>query len=82
MWDEQLEAIYEEVTALEQLAAENPYLLVSPAEGLSSPVVASAWGIQLALDGADDERLPVFLVKYLQGEQTPEQGAPCSGGLS
>jgi hypothetical protein len=34
----------------------------------------------LKLDSADDPRLPVFLQAYLQGPQTPEPGAPCSGG--
>ena len=72
----------EQVQALRDLAADNSYLLVSPMEGLPSPVVASAWGLQLQLDSADDERLPVFLVKYLQGEQTPELGASCSGGYT
>lgn len=67
---------------LEQLAAENPYLLVSPVAGLPTPVVASAWGVQLELGSVDDERLPAFLVAYLQGPQNPEPGAPCSGGLS
>ncbi|MGJ7440480.1 DUF3105 domain-containing protein [Aquipuribacter sp. MA13-6] len=67
---------------LEQLAAEHPYLLVSPMAGLPTPVVASAWGVQVQLPSADDERLPAFLLAYLQGPQNPEPGAPCSGGLS
>lgn len=37
-------------------------------------------GKHLKLDSADDPRLPVFLQAYLQGPQTPEPGAPCSGG--
>ena len=28
-----------------------------------------------------DERVDVFLLRYLQGEQTLEPGAPCSGGV-
>gem|GEM_PF-2724510 len=71
-----------QVETLEQLAAVNPYLLVSPMTGLPSAVVASAWGVQLKLDSVDDARLPAFLVAYLQGPQNPEPGAPCSGGLS
>jgi hypothetical protein len=71
----------EQVAALRDLAEANSYLLVSPftAGEMPSPVVASAWGHQLQLDSADDERLEVFLVKYLQGEQTLEPGAACSG---
>ena len=72
----------EQVSVLEELAADNAYMLVSPYEGLPSPVVASAWGLQLQLDGVDDERLQVFLTKYLQGPQTPEPGAACSNGTN
>lgn len=71
----------DDLAILQQLAAENPYLLVSPVDGLGSPVVASAWGVQLETEGVGDERLETFLVTYLQGEQTPEPGAPCTGGL-
>ncbi len=71
----------EDVAQLEGLADENSYLLVSPMADLPTPVVASAWGLQLQLDTVDDERLPVFLVKYLQGEQTQEPGAACSGSI-
>lgn len=70
----------EQVAALRTLAEENPYLLVSPFEDLASDVVATAWGVQVELDSAFDERLEPFLVRYLQGEQTPEPGAPCDGG--
>ena len=70
-----------DIDALEDLTTNRPYLLVSAYEGLDSPVVASAWGLQLALDGVDDERLLTFVEKYIQGEQTPEQGAPCIGGI-
>ncbi|MFC3690370.1 DUF3105 domain-containing protein [Aquipuribacter hungaricus] len=72
----------DQVETLRELSADNPYLLVSPVEDLEAPVVASAWGSQLAVEDVDDERLSVFLVKYLQGEQTPEPGAPCTGGIN
>jgi len=70
-----------DVAVLRRLADRHAFLLVSPYDGLPSPVVASAWGVQVALDGVDDERLEPFLVKYLQGPQTPEPGAPCTGGV-
>ena len=72
----------DDVDRLEALAGENPYLLVSPMRGLPSPVVASAWGLQLRVDSVADELLGAFLVQYQQGPQNPEPGAPCSGGLS
>ncbi|WNB86768.1 DUF3105 domain-containing protein [Cellulomonas sp. ATA003] len=70
----------DQVEALEAKAASNNYVLVSPYEGVPTPVVASAWGLQLQLDDAADERLDVFLRKYVRGDQTPEPGAACSGG--
>lgn len=70
-----------DVDQLGQLADENAYLIVSPYEGLASPVVASAWGAQLQLDSVDDERLPVFMRAYLQSPEAPEPGAPCTGGV-
>jgi hypothetical protein len=69
-----------QVDKLKQLARANDYMLLSPYEGIKTPVVASAWGKQLALPSADDPRLEVFLRTYLQGKQTPEPGAPCTGG--
>lgn len=69
-----------DVGTLRDLADRYPYLLVSPLDGVQG-VVASAWGLQVQLEGADDERLEPFLVAYLQGPQTPEPGAPCSGGI-
>jgi hypothetical protein len=69
-----------QLNTLRTLARANSYLLVTPYEGIKTPVVASAWGKQLALPSADDPRLEVFLRTYLQGEQTPEPGAPCTGG--
>ncbi|MDQ6753467.1 MAG: DUF3105 domain-containing protein [Actinomycetota bacterium] len=70
-----------QIAALTKQATSHPYELLSPYPGLPSAVVASAWGKQLKLDSADDPRLPVFLQAYLQGPQTPEPGAACSGGV-
>lgn len=69
-----------QVETLKKLAKANSYAVLSPYEGIKSPVVASAWGKQLSVPSADDPRLAVFLRTYLQGEQTPEPGAPCTGG--
>ena len=69
-----------EVDKLRQLVRGHSHLLLSPYPGLPQPVVASGWGVQLQLPGADDPRLARFLKKYEQGPQTPEPGAECSGG--
>ena len=56
------------------------YALLSPFEGLPAPVVASTWGHQIQLTGADDPRLEEFIKKYRQGPSTPEPGALCTNG--
>jgi len=71
-----------DVSTLRDLTGRHPYLLVSPYEELAAPVVATAWGVQLELDSASDDRLEVFLERYLEGPQTPEPGAACSGGTN
>jgi hypothetical protein len=54
--------------------------LLSPREGLPSPVVVTVWGAQLQLDGADDRRLGLFLEEYADGHTAPEFGVTCRGG--
>lgn len=67
---------------IEALVQEMPstYAILSPYPGLDAPVVASAWGTELGLDGADDARLGEFINAYRQGPQTPEVGAACTRG--
>ncbi len=67
--------------ALRQLAQSRDCIIASPYPDLSVPVVASAWGVQLQLDSADDPRLEQFVRAYRIGPQTPEPGAACSGGV-
>jgi hypothetical protein len=58
------------------------YVTVSPYPGLPSPVVASAWGVQLKLDNASDKRLSQFIDKYrLNPKTAPEVGSSCTGGV-
>jgi len=57
------------------------YLLLSPYRGLSSPVVASTWGAQLALTGPSDPRLAAFVSRYAGGGQGGEPGGECTGGI-
>jgi Protein of unknown function (DUF3105) len=64
---------------LRQIVESQDCLLASPYPSLPSPVVASAWGKQLRLEGADDPGLQEFIVAYRKGPQTPEPGAPCTG---
>lgn len=71
----------DDVATLAGKASNEGYVLVSPYEGQDSPVILTAWGHQLKLDSADDQRVDAFLKRYLQGEQTPEPGAVCYGGV-
>ncbi len=68
----------DDVEALaEQLPANG---IMSPREGLPSPVVVTVWGAQLRLDGADDRRLGLFVEEYGDGHTAPELGVSCQGG--
>jgi hypothetical protein len=70
----------EQLEALADLDEE--YVLVSPYDGLPSPVVASAWGLQLQVEDAEDPRLREFVDAYAGGDQGGEPGVPCrEGGL-
>lgn len=73
-----------QVDELRDIAESQSYILVSPYPDLpdNTPVVASAWGKQVGLDGADDPDLESFIRAYRQGPQTPEPGALCDGGTS
>jgi hypothetical protein len=73
-----------QVDELRDIAESQSYILVSPYPDLpdNTPVVASAWGKQVGLDGADDPDLESFIQAYRQGPQTPEPGALCDGGTS
>jgi Protein of unknown function (DUF3105) len=68
-----------DVDALAGLLPQNGIL--SPYDGLDSPVVVTVWGRQLALDGAADPRLPLFIDTYSGGETAPEPFASCAGGV-
>jgi len=71
----------EQKDALRQLASEQPYVLASLYPRLPAPVVATAWGYQLQLEGTDDPRLQQFVDAFQQGPQTPEPGEPCTDGI-
>ncbi|MEP7016786.1 MAG: DUF3105 domain-containing protein [Actinomycetota bacterium] len=69
-----------EVSTILGVVAGQPYALVSPYPNLPSPIVASAWGVQLKLASASDPRLKAFVDKYKSGSLAPEPGGECTGG--
>jgi Protein of unknown function (DUF3105) len=70
----------DQLDTIQSLADGEREVLASLYEGLPSPVVASAWGLQLELDSALDPALAQFVDYYENGPQTPEANTPCAGG--
>ncbi|MCP3818834.1 DUF3105 domain-containing protein [Streptomyces sp. A3M-1-3] len=69
-----------DIKALGDRVSRTPYTLMSPYPGQSSPITLTAWGHQLNVTAGSDSRVADFLDKYVQGPQTPEPGATCTGG--
>lgn len=69
--------------ALDTIKAQLPstYIVLSPFEGLDSPVVMSAWNAQLKLDSADDPRVGEFLTAFWRNINVPEPNGACTGAL-
>ncbi len=57
------------------------YAILSPYEGLPSPIVVSAWNAQLKLDSASDERIGEFFEEYWRSQDVPEPTAACTGAV-
>jgi len=69
-----------QIAALKAAVAGKSYTILSPYPTQPSPVTVTAWSTQLNLNSATDPRLAKFIAKYMQGPQTPEPGAACTGG--
>lgn len=70
-----------DVDKLAERVGKTPYSLMSPYPDQEGALMLSAWGKQVTVDSADDPRVATFFAKYVQGPQTPEPGAACTGGL-
>ncbi|WP_046468138.1 DUF3105 domain-containing protein [Allosalinactinospora lopnorensis] len=72
----------QQVEQLEARHTPGSFVLVSPYEGdMPAPIVASAWGKQLPLQDAGDERLDQFLQVHERSSDVPEPDGACSGGV-
>lgn len=69
----------EQVAELEAYTVGDPYVLVSPYPGQEAPIIATAWGAQVDLEDAADERIELFIQRYRTAG--PEPGAVCTNGL-
>lgn len=58
-----------------------PLIVLAPKPELESPIVATAWRVQLELDSANDDRLAAFVDEYQRGPLTPEPQANCVNGI-
>jgi hypothetical protein len=70
-----------DISTLAGLVEGQPYSFMSPYPGQPSPIMLTAWGVQLGVDSASDPRIEKFLTTYRQGPQTPEPGATCESGM-
>jgi hypothetical protein len=68
----------DDVAALEaQLPS--TYTVLSPYEGMDTPIALSAWNAQVKVDSADDERIEQFIRAYWRSTNAPEPNAACTG---
>ncbi|MGW6742184.1 DUF3105 domain-containing protein [Streptomyces sp. NPDC055025] len=70
-----------DVKTLGEKVEKTPYSFMSPLKEQTGAIMLSAWGKQVSVDSASDPRVDQFFTKYVQGPQTPEPGAACTGGM-
>lgn len=68
----------DDIAALED-ELPSTYTLLSPYEGMDTPIAVSAWNAQLKVDSADDERIEQFVKAYWKSTNAPEPNAACTG---
>lgn len=71
----------EQVEALRERVRAEEYLILSPFPGQDSPIVLTAWSVQLEVAEASDERIDAFIAQYQLSPTAPELGAACSNGV-
>lgn len=72
----------EEKERLRDVRGSDQYVVVSEYADQESPIVATAWNNQLAIESADATELQQFINYFRQGPQTQEPGATCQGGVT
>lgn len=77
---DQLRAFFKRQTVVANSGSR--YVDLTPYPGLPSPIVVSAWGLQLRLTSPTDPRLQQFVTKFRVSQKyTPEYGGACTGGV-
>jgi hypothetical protein len=68
-----------DIAVLTQYVQAQPHILMSPYDGLSSPISLQSWNHQIFVDSVDDPRINEFIQLLRQNpEEYPEVGATCS----
>jgi hypothetical protein len=70
----------QEIAALEQRVWTESHTVLSPYPTQTSPIVLTAWSVQLEVDSAADPRIDDFIRRYRLGATAPESGGSCTGG--
>jgi len=71
-----------DVDALAAKVKKTPYTLMSLDDKQKNPIMLTAWAHQRTVTSASDPNVDKFFEAYVQGKQTPEPGAACTGGLA
>ncbi|WP_374689069.1 DUF3105 domain-containing protein [Promineifilum sp.] len=71
----------DQIAAIQDAVRGQNFLVVSPYPQQRSPIVLTAWEVQLELDSVDDSRFEEFIGRYRLGPNTPERGAACTNGI-
>jgi hypothetical protein len=71
----------DQVNKLKDKVQGQDYMMMSPVADLDKNVSLQAWGYQLKLDSADDERIDDF-ISALRQNATVEPNATCSSGVT
>lgn len=69
----------EDVDRLEARVKGRGYVLISPYPGLDEPISLQAWGYQLKIESAEDDRIDAFVTEYRKTASL-EPGATCGSG--
>ncbi|GLZ81718.1 hypothetical protein Afil01_65250 [Actinorhabdospora filicis] len=70
----------DQIASLSKRVEGKDYTLMSPYPGLDKPISLQAWGYQLKVDKADDERITQF-INLFRLKASVEPGATCNGGV-
>ncbi|MFW2512480.1 DUF3105 domain-containing protein [Demequina sp. SO4-13] len=70
----------DEVDTLRALLPDT-HSILSPYEGMDTPIALSGWNVQLKVDSVDDERITEFFEEYWLSQNVPEPGAACTGAI-